>query len=161
MIALERRTWLRLAAALIVGAVLAAILTLTPSGLASAQPVSDTSPPLVLGVEIEDVAVLKVKGAVVEVQVSARCAPGAEFREVFVELTQKSGPGVASGFGFTDDFFCSGALEKVNIDVQAEVFGRTFKRADALAEATIFTFYPGIGDFSTSDSEIIALRKKR
>jgi hypothetical protein len=157
MLALERRTWRNLIVTFVVGAILAVMLAFTPSGLASAQPVSDTSP--VLGIEIADVAVLKIKGAVAEVEVLARCAPGADYRDIFVRLSQKSGPGVASGGGSTSDFFCSGALEHVKIDVVADPFGRTFKRGDALAEATIYTYYDGIGDFSASDSEVIALRK--
>jgi hypothetical protein len=159
MFALAGRTWRNLVIALVVGAVVAVLLAFAPSGLASAQPVSDTSPPDVLGIEIQDIALLKIKGAVAEVHLKARCAPGADYRNISVELSQKSGPGVASGWGSTSDFFCSGALEDVYIDVTADPFGRTFKRADALAEATIYTYYDGIGEYSASDSEVIALRK--
>lgn len=124
-------------------------------------PVDVERPDVVTGIEIDDIAVLQVKGAVVEVRVFARCTPGAEFRDIFLQLTQKSGPAVASGFGSTSDFFCSGAREVVDVTVNADPFGRTFKRADALVEASIFTFYSGVGDFTASDSEIIGLRKKR
>jgi hypothetical protein len=161
MTAFDRPTWLRLVAVLVAGLIVAATMAFAPSGLASAQPVSDTSPPDVIGIEIDDIAVLELKGAAVTVRVYARCAPGARYRDIYVQLTQRSGPGVASGFGGTDDFFCSGALETVDITVTADPFGRTFKRADALAEANIYTSYDGAGDVSASDAETIALRKRR
>jgi hypothetical protein len=152
-----RRTSLRakLATAATVAILAGASFALfAPSGPA----VAFSSGGLFLDVQVESPARLVSRGAAVDVTLEVTCnaAPGTAF--VQVTVTQRSGSGVAQGFGF-EDVGCTGSGEQVVIRVQASG-GKAFKQGTAVASAEIFGC---TADFSTcgseTDSETIDINK--
>jgi hypothetical protein len=140
----------RLAAAvvaIVLGSVLALFATTGPA-------VAFFSGGLFLDVQVQS-ATLVSRGAAVDVTLEVTCnSPfGAD---VFVTVTQRSGSGVAQGFG-SDTVGCTGSGEQVVIRVQA--FGaKAFKQGTAVASAEIFGCN-NVTCGSETDSEVIDLNK--
>jgi hypothetical protein len=122
-----------------------------PSGPA----VAFSSGGLFLDVQVESPARLVSRGAAVDVTLEVTCnSPfGAD---VFVNVTQKAGSGVAQGFGF-ESVGCTGSGEQVVIRVQASG-GKTFKQGTAVASAEIFGCN-NVTCGSETDSEVIEIRR--
>ena len=147
------RTRLRakLAAAAVVAIIAGASFALfAPSGPA----VAFSSGGLFLDVQVES-ATLVSRGAAVDVTLEVTC--NATFgADVFVTVTQRSGSGVAQGFG-TESVGCTGSGEQIVIRVQA--FGaKVFKQGTAVVSAEIFGCNRSICG-SETDSEIIDISK--
>jgi len=140
----------RLAAAvvaIVLGSVLALFATTGPA-------VAFFSGGLFLDVQVES-ATLVSRGAAVDVTLEVTCnSPfGAD---VFVTVTQRSGSGVAQGFG-SESVGCTGSGEQVVIRVQA--FGaKAFKQGTAVASAEIFGCN-NVTCGSETDSEVIDIRR--
>ena len=109
---------------------------------------------LFLDVQVES-ATLVSRGAAVDVTLEVTCnSPfGAD---VFVTVTQRSGSGVAQGFGF-EEVGCTGSGEQVVIRVQASG-GKAFKQGTAVVSAEIFGCN-NVTCGSETDSEVIQLQK--
>jgi hypothetical protein len=125
-------------------------------GIPGSPAVGQLSPPSVVSVEIGDTATLVARGAAVLVPVEVRCPAGATFGSVVVEVTQRAGSRIASGFGGTSDFACTGATQTVYVLVNAE--SQAFKKGPAVAETSMFV----CGDFgcaSVSDTEVIDIER--
>jgi len=141
----------RLAAAvvaIVLGSVLALFATTGPA-------VAFFSGGLFLDVQVQSPARLVARGAAVDVTLEVTCnSPfGAD---VFVTVTQRSGSGVAQGFG-SDNVGCTGSGEQIVIRVQA--FGaKAFKQGTAVASADLFGCRPNICG-SETDSEVIDIRR--
>jgi hypothetical protein len=140
----------RLAAAvvaIVLGSVLALFATTGPA-------VAFFSGGLFLDVQVQS-ATLVSRGAAVDVTLEVTCnSPfGAD---VFVTVTQRSGSGVAQGFG-SETVGCTGSGEQVVIRVQA--FGaKAFKQGTAVASAEIFGCN-NVTCGSETDSEVIDIRR--
>lgn len=134
--------------AILAGSVLALFATTGPA-------VAFFSGGLFLDVQVESPARLVSRGAAVDVTLEVTCnSPfGAD---VFVSVTQKSGSGVAQGFGF-ENVGCTGSGEQVVIRVQASG-GKTFKQGTAVASAEIFGCN-NVTCGSETDSEVIEIRR--
>jgi hypothetical protein len=148
------RTRLRakLAVAALVAILAGASLALfAPSGPA----VAFSSGGLFLDVQVES-ARLVSRGAAVDVTLEITCNATSTV-DVFVSVSQKSGSGVAQGFGFAS-FGCTGSGQQVVIRVPASGAGKTFKQGTAVVTAEIFGCRPGICG-SETDSEVIDLKK--
>jgi hypothetical protein len=140
----------RLAAA-VVAIVLGSVLALFAT---TGSAVAFFSGGLFLDVQVES-ATLVSRGAAVDVTLEVTCnSPfGAD---VFVTVTQRSGSGVAQGFG-SDTVGCTGSGEQVVIRVQA--FGaKAFKQGTAVASAEIFGCN-NVTCGSETDSEVIEIRR--
>ena len=148
------RTRLRakLAAAAVVAIIAGASFALfAPSGPA----VAFSSGGLFLDVQVESPARLVARGAAVDVPLEVTCnAIGSA--SVSVNVTQKSGSGVAQGFGF-ENVGCTGSGQQIVIRVQASG-GKTFKQGIAVATAQIFGCN-NITCGSETDSETIDINK--
>ena len=149
-----RRTGLRakLATAAAVAILAGASLALfAPSGPA----VAFSSGGLFLDVQVQSPARLVSRGAAVDVTLEVTCnSPfGAD---VFVTVTQRSGSGVAQGFG-SESVGCTGSGEQVVIRVQASG-GKAFKQGTAVASAEIFGCN-NVTCGSETDSEVIDIRR--
>jgi hypothetical protein len=137
--------------AIILGSVLALFATTGPA-------VAFFSGGLFLDVQVESPAHLVSRGAAVDVPLEVTCnaRPGTAF--VQVTVTQRSGSGVAQGFGSTS-VGCTGSGQQITVRVQASG-GKTFKQGTAVATAEIFGC---TADFSTcgseTDSEVIDIKK--
>jgi hypothetical protein len=141
----------RLAAAvvaIILGSVLALFATTGPA-------VAFFSGGLFLEVQVESPARMVSRGAAVDVTLEVTCnSPfGAD---VFVNVTQRSGSGVAQGFGF-ESVGCTGSGEQITVRVQASG-GKAFKQGTAVASAEIFGCN-NVTCGSETDSEVIQLQK--
>jgi hypothetical protein len=141
----------RLAAAvvaIVLGSVLALFATTGPA-------VAFFSGGLFLDVQVQSPARLVARGAAVDVTLEVTCnSPfGAD---VFVTVTQKSGSGVAQGFG-SESVGCTGSGEQVVIRVQA-FGGKAFKQGTAVVSAEIFGCN-NVTCGSETDSEVIQLQK--
>ena len=140
----------RLAAAvvaIVLGSVLALFATTGPA-------VAFFSGGLFLDVQVES-ATLVSRGAAVDVTLEVTCnSPfGAD---VFVTVTQRSGSGVAQGFGF-EDVGCTGSGEQVVI--RAQSFGaKAFKQGTAVVSAEIFGCN-NVTCGSETDSEVIDIQR--
>ena len=108
---------------------------------------------LFLDVQVQS-ATLVSRGAAVDVTLEVTCnSPfGAD---VFVTVTQKSGSGVAQGFG-SESVGCTGSGEQVVIRVQA-FGGKAFKQGTAVVSAEIFGCN-NVTCGSETDSEVIQLK---
>jgi hypothetical protein len=141
----------RLAAAvvaIVLGSVLALFATTGPA-------VAFFSGGLFLDVQVQSPAHLVSRGAAVDVTLEVTCnATGNAF--VQVAVTQRSGSGVAQGFGF-EEVGCTGSGEQVVIRVQASG-GKAFKQGTAVASAEIFGCN-NVTCGSETDSEVIQLQK--
>jgi hypothetical protein len=147
------RTRLRakLAAAAVVAIIAGASFALfAPSGPA----VAFSSGGLFLDVQVES-ATLVSRGAAVDVTLEVTCnATGTAF--VDVSVTQKSGSGVAQGFGSTQ-VGCTGSGQQIIVRVRA--FGaKAFKQGTAVVSAEIFGCN-NVTCGSETDSEVIQLQK--
>jgi hypothetical protein len=141
----------RLAAAvvaIVLGSVLALFATTGPA-------VAFFSGGLFLDVQVNSPAHLVARGAAVDVPLEVTCnSPfGAD---VFVTVTQKSGSGVAQGFG-SDTVGCTGSGQQVTVRVRASG-GKTFKQGTAVASAEIFGCN-NVTCGSETDSEVIDIKK--
>ena len=109
---------------------------------------------LFLDVQVNSPATLVAKGAAVVVPVEVTCnATGTAF--VDVTVTQKSGSGVAQGFGSTS-VGCTGSGEQITVLVRA-TGAKTFKKGDAVATAEIFGCN-NVTCGSETDSEVIQIK---
>jgi hypothetical protein len=147
------RTRLRakLAAAAVVAVIAGASFALfAPSGPA----VAFSSGGLFLDVQVES-ATLVSRGAAVDVTLEVTCnATGTAF--VDVSVTQKSGSGVAQGFGSTQ-VGCTGSGQQIIVRVRASG-AKTFKQGTAVVSAEIFGCN-NVTCGSETDSEVIQLQK--
>ena len=121
-----------------------------PSGPA----VAFSSGGLFLDVQVQS-ARLVSRGAAVDVTLEVTCnATGNAF--VDVSVTQRSGSGVAQGFGSTN-VGCTGSGEQVVVRVRASG-AKTFKQGTAVVNAEIFGCN-NVTCGSETDSEVIQLQK--
>jgi hypothetical protein len=121
-----------------------------PSGPA----VAFSSGGLFLDVQVQS-ATLVSRGAAVDVTLEVTCnATGSAF--VDVSVTQKSGSGVAQGFGSTN-VGCTGSGEQIVVRVRASS-GKTFKQGTAVVSAEIFGCN-NVTCGSETDSEVIDITK--
>jgi hypothetical protein len=133
--------------AILAGSVLALFATSGPA-------VGFSSAGLFLDVQVES-ATLVSRGAAVDVTLEVTCnSPfGAD---VFVTVTQRSGSGVAQGFG-SETVGCTGSGEQVVI--RAQNFGaKAFKQGTAVVSAEIFGCNNVICG-SETDSEVIEIQR--
>jgi hypothetical protein len=147
------RTKLRTrAAAAVVAILLGGLLALFAT---SGPAVAFFSGGLFLDVQVGSPAHLVARGAAVDVPVEVTCnATGTA--DVFVRVTQKSGSGVAQGFG-SASVGCTGSGQQITIRAQAEG-GKTFKQGTAVASAEIFGCNR-VTCGSETDSEVIQIQK--
>jgi hypothetical protein len=126
------RTKLRTrAAAAVVAVVLGGLLALFAT---SGPAVAFFSGGLFLDVQVESPARLVARGAAVDVPLEVTCS-GTSTADVFINVSQKAGSGVAQGFGFTS-VGCTGSGQQVVVRAQASG-GKTFKQGPAVASAEI------------------------
>jgi hypothetical protein len=139
----------RLAAAvvaIVLGSVLALFATTGPS-------VAFSSGGLFLDIQVES-ATLVSRGAAVDVTLEVTC--NSTFADVFVTVTQRSGSGVAQGFG-SETVGCTGSGEQVVI--RAQNFGaKAFKQGTAVVSAEIFGCN-NVTCGTETDSEVIEIRR--
>jgi hypothetical protein len=110
---------------------------------------------LFLDVQVESQASLVARGAAVDVPLEVTCnATNPAF--VSVNVTQKSGSGVAQGFG-SASVGCTGSGQLIIVRVQASGL-KTFKQGPAVASAEIFGCNRSICGFET-DSPTIDIKK--
>jgi len=122
-----------------------------PSGPA----VAFSSGGLFLDVQVESPAHLVARGAAADVPLEVTCnAIGSV--DVFVSVTQKSGSGVAEGFG-SASVGCTGSGQQITVRVRASG-GKTFKQGTAVASAEVFGCN-NVTCGSETDSEVIELKK--
>ena len=110
---------------------------------------------LFLDVQVESPARLLARGAAVEVPLEVTCNATGPV-DVFVRVTQRSGSGVAEGFGF-EQVGCTGSGEQVTVLVQA-TGGKTFKKGTAVVTAEVFGCNQAICGTET-DSEVIEIQR--
>jgi hypothetical protein len=148
---MRTRLRVKLAVAALVAILAGASFALfAPSGPA----VAFSSGGLFLDVQVES-ATLVSRGAAVDVTLEVTCnATGSAF--VDVSVTQKSGSGVAQGFGSTQ-VGCTGSGEQIVVRVRA--FGaKAFKQGTAVVSAEIFGCN-NVTCGSETDSEVIQIQK--
>jgi hypothetical protein len=138
-------------AAVVVAIVLGGVLALFAT---SGPAVAFFSGGLFLDVQVGSPATLVARGAAVDVPLEVTC--NATFADVSVNVTQRSGSGVAQGFGSTG-VGCTGSGQQVVVRVQA-FGGKPFKQGTAVASAEIFGCRPNICGNET-DSETIDIKK--
>lgn len=110
---------------------------------------------LFLDVQVESPARLLARGAAIEVPLEVTCnATGTV--DVFVRVTQRSGSGVAEGFGF-ESVACTGSGEQVTVTVQA-TGGKVFKKGTAVVTAEVFGCNEAICGTET-DTEVIEIQR--
>jgi hypothetical protein len=105
-----------------------------------------TASPAVAASDVNiDGASLVARGAAVDVTYSFVCDPGSTISDSFVRLDQRSGRGVATGFGnpFQDPVPCTGETQTTTIRVFPEN-GRAFKTGIAAATVGQFICDPNI-----------------
>jgi uncharacterized protein (DUF58 family) len=134
--------------AILAGSVLALFATTGPA-------VAFFSGGLFLDVQVESPARMVSRGAAVDVTLEVTCNATSD-AFVQVSVTQRSGSGVAQGFGF-EDVGCTGSGEQVVIRVQASG-GKAFKQGTAVASAEIFGCN-NVTCGSETDSEVIEIRR--
>jgi hypothetical protein len=147
------RTKLRTrAAAAVVAILLGGLLALFAT---SGPAVAFFSGGLFLDVQVESPARLVARGAAVDVPLEVTCS-GTTRVDVYVTVTQRSGSGVAEGFGYTE-VGCTGSGEQVIVRVRASG-AKAFKQGTAVVTAEVF----GCGTRvcgSETDSEVIEIRR--
>jgi hypothetical protein len=145
----------RLRAKLAVGALVAILAGASFALFAPAGPaVAFSSGGLFLDVQVQS-ATLVSRGAAVDVTLEVTCnATGSAF--VDVSVTQKSGSGVAQGFGSTS-VGCTGSGEQIVVRVRASG-AKTFKQGTAVVSADIFGCN-NVTCGSETDSEVIQIQK--
>ena len=134
--------------AILAGSVLALFATTGPA-------VAFFSGGLFLDVQVQSPAHLVSRGAAVDVTLEVTCnSPfGAD---VFVTVTQRSGSGVAQGFG-SETVGCTGSGEQIVIRAQA-FGGKAFKQGTAVVSAEIFGCN-NVTCGSETDSEVIDIKR--
>jgi hypothetical protein len=142
---------------LLVGAILAGTATAALIPLSPA--LSEESPPNPLvNVEIADTGTVEARGAVATVTLHYTCpetpAPFAAF--VNVQLTQRSGNGIASG-GAGEQAVCDGTQNELTVTIPAS--GKPFKRGVAFAIANLNVCNPFEPCVAVRDSEEIQLTR--
>jgi hypothetical protein len=135
------------AAAMLLGGLLALFATSGPA-------VAFFSGGLFLDVQVQSPAALVAKGAAVQVPVEVTCNATGPV-DVLVNLTQKSGSGVAQGFGSTT-VGCTGSGEQITVQVRASG-AKPFKKGDAVAGAQVFGCNQATCG-SETDDEVIQLK---
>jgi hypothetical protein len=115
--------------------------------------VSQESPPLTLGLDIESPAVLVARGAAVLVPVEVVCTAGAE-GQLFVSISQRAGSANATGFG-VESFTCTGETQVIDVLVQGNT-GRSFKKGVASSVSEAFVCNEN-GCANTRDEEVIQI----
>lgn len=134
--------------ALLLGGLLALFATSGPA-------VAFFSAGLFLDVQVESPARLLARGAAIEVPLEVTCnATGSV--DLFVSVSQRSGSGVAEGFGF-ESVPCSGSGEQVTVTVQA-TGGKVFKKGTAVVTAEVFGCNEAICG-SETDTEVIEIQR--
>jgi hypothetical protein len=118
------------AAVITIGAVLAFAL---PAG----ADVSTQSVPLA-AIQVGPTGVLQARGAFVEVPVTIVCLPGVFSGDISMQVTQRSGSGIAQGNAFVAVSQCTGNFQTIEISVPASPFGEEFRKGAAFASATFF-----------------------
>jgi len=141
------RTAALTAAALAVGAVLTLLVPASPA-------VGYFSPPLLLDIRVGPTANIVAKGAAVETRLEVTCA-GAPEANVNVEITQRAGSEIATGYASTW-IGCTGERHTLLLVVSAEA-GKAFKQGPAVARAVIYSCYYVCG--SEDDTQTIELVK--
>jgi hypothetical protein len=112
---------------------------------------------LFLDVQVESPARLLARGAAIEVPLEVTCS-GTGTADVFVRVSQRSGSGVAEGFGF-EQVPCSGAGERITVVVQA-TGGKTFKKGTAVVTAEVSGCTPDFVTCGTeTDTEVIEIQR--
>ena len=134
--------------AILAGSVLALFATTGPA-------VAFFSGGLFLDVQVESPAHLVARGAAVDVPLEVTCS-GTGSVDVFVNVSQKAGSGVAQGFGFTS-VGCTGSGQQITVRAQASG-GKTFKQGTAVASAEVFGCN-NVTCGSETDSEVIEIRR--
>lgn len=117
--------------------------------------VSQESPPLTLGLDIESPAVLVARGAAVTVPVEVVCTAGAQ-GNVFVSVTQRAGSANATGQG-GENFTCTGGTQVIDVLVQGSS-GRSFKKGAASAASQAFVCNEN-GCVEARDEEVIQIAR--
>jgi hypothetical protein len=145
----------RLRAKLATGAAVAILAAASFALFAPSGPaVAFSSGGLFLDVQVES-ATLVSRGAAVDVTLEVTC--NTSFGAfVQVEVTQRSGSGVARGFG-SEEVGCTGSGELVVIRVPASA-GKAFKQGTAVVSAEIFGCN-NVTCGSETDSEVIDIRR--
>ena len=149
-----RRSRAYLTVAIVCAAAAAAAIPLSPA-------IGQESPPTsLMNVELGDEATLGARGAVIFVTVFYKCAPGAADAFVSVQVTQRSGNGIARGFG-GDEVTCTGGDQAVTLDVSP--FERPFRGGVAFATATgeVCSLQPQFECASDRDAEEIRIVRSR
>ena len=141
-------------AAVVVAILLGGLLALFAT---SGPAVAFFSGGLFLDVQVQSPAQLVARGAAVDVPVEVTCnATGTA--DVFVRVTQKSGSGVAQGFGFPS-VGCTGSGQQIVVRAQVSG-GKTFKQGPAVASAEISGCTANFSVCgSETDSEAIAIQR--
>jgi hypothetical protein len=147
------RTKLRTrAAAAVVALLLGGLLALFAT---SGPAVAFFSGGLFLDVQVESPARLVARGAAVDVPVEVTCnATGTAF--VQVHVTQRSGSGVAEGFG-SASVGCTGSSQQITVRVQA-TGGKVFKKGTAVVTAEV-SGCNNVTCGSETDSEVIEIQR--
>lgn len=134
---------------------LAGSILLTMS-VTSGSAVAFFSGGLFLDVQVESPATLVARGAAVDVPLEITCnATGSA--TVYVQVTQRSGSGIAEGFGYTS-VGCTGSGQRVVVRVSAFSGGKSFKQGTAVADAEVFGCRPNICG-SETDTEVITINR--
>jgi hypothetical protein len=110
---------------------------------------------LFLDVQVQSPARLVARGAAVDVPVEVTCNASGPV-DVFVNVSQKSGSGVAQGFG-SASVGCTGSGQQIVVRAQA-FGGKAFKQGTAVASAEVFGCRPNICGNET-DSEAIQIQR--
>ena len=110
---------------------------------------------LFLDVQVESPARLLARGAAIEVPLEVTCS-GTGSVDLFVSVSQRSGSGVAEGFGF-ESVPCSGSGEQVTVTVQASG-GKAFKKGSAVVTAEVFGCNEAACG-SETDTEVIQIQR--
>jgi hypothetical protein len=110
---------------------------------------------LFLDVQVESPARLLARGAAIEVPLEVTCS-GTGSVDLFVSVSQRSGSGVAEGFGF-ESVPCSGSGEQVTVTVQASG-GKAFKKGSAVVTAEVFGCNEAVCG-SETDTEVIQIQR--
>jgi hypothetical protein len=139
-------------AAAVVAIVLGGLLALFAT---SGPAVAFFSGGLFLDVQVQSPARLVARGAAVDVPLEVTCS-GTSSADVYVNVSQKAGSGVAQGFGYTS-VGCTGSGQQVIVRIQASG-GKTFKQGTAVASAEIFACGRRVCG-SETDSEAIAIQR--
>jgi hypothetical protein len=138
--------WAKLAALAVVGFPVMLAVQALPA-------VGQSSPP-VAGIRLGSGAKIADRGAVVFSHVLIAC-PAGDSTVVQVQLTERSGGGIAQGFGFANPT-CNGNIQTITIPVPAA--NKPFVHGTAFGQASIDVFDPSGGFNSNSDSRNVKLR---